>query len=101
MREKIILYKTDDSFDYADFPNSTVPQFDFHGVYLDIKGKKADLKSLEGFGNLTYLTTHYDKDILANEIKTHYEDALIYQDVLGAVEFYENNLNILLNILKG
>lgn len=97
MREKIILYKTDASFDYGDFDYKTE---DEHGIELDINGTDVNMDSLEGFGNFIYLTEKYSQETLANELKTHIEDIKEYTQEMGVTFIYEKNLRILLKLLE-
>lgn len=55
MRYEYILYTTDSSFSYGDFPNSTFIDIEQHGFSLDIdKDDKVDITSIRAFGDCSY-----------------------------------------------
>lgn len=100
MRERINLYTTDQSFDFGDFPNGTCYQEEHHGIEIDINDNKPDIKTLEGFGNFTYLTQKYTLETLANELKTHIEDVKLCAQEMGVIFINEKKIGELIKLLE-
>lgn len=100
-----IFYKTDESFDFGDFPGSTISIKDVHGFDIEIdRYDNVDLTSLTGFGNFSYFSKIQSLNQLKTEIinnlsdidefpdKSTFTNIEVFQDFIKILERNENEL---------
>lgn len=97
MIEKYVFYKTDESFDYGDFPNSTYHCEAEHGFNIDIDNPS--LETFEAFGDYADMNDLKSLAEIKDYIIAHLKEVQEFEEGL----FYTNQDTFieLVEILKG